>query len=619
MSFVTWSVRHVRGEDEHYVSEGDQLDLFGAAADLPPAYPDRAAWGTAPKLRAWQAEAIRRYEETQPRDFMAVATPGAGKTTFALTVAKKLHDSGKIQRITVVTPTEHLKRQWADAAARVGLALDPNFKNADGSHGFAYMGAAVTYAQVANKPLLHRARTEAGRTLVIMDEIHHAGDALSWGDGLREAFEPAARRLALTGTPFRSDTSPIPFVTYQEDRDGIRRSTADYTYGYGDALKDHVVRPVIFMAYSGQMRWRTSAGEEMAAQLGEGFTKDITSQAWRTALDPNGHWIPSVLHAADQRLTQVRRTVPDAGGLVIATDHQDAKAYAEQLKLITGRRPTVVLSDDKTASNKIDEFSESEERWMVAVRMVSEGVDVPRLAVGVYATSTSTPLFFAQAVGRFVRARKRGETASVFLPSVPALMGLANSMEEERDHALDKPKNMPGVVDFDQPMESGWDDDLLEEANREEKASGALAQGNFEALDSDASFHGVLFDGGAFGGGVAVGSEEEADFLGIPGLLDAEQVSTLLRERQTRHAQRRSGDSHPEPPAPAVPDHRRLKELRSQLSKNVSAWSARTGTPHGIIHNQLREKCGGPAVAQASEEQITARLALLQRWFIGRK
>ena len=70
----------------------------------------------------------------------------------------------------------------------------------------------------------------------------------------------AARRLALTGTPFRSDTAPIPFVRYLEDGDGIRRSSADYTYGYGDALKDHVVRPVIFLAYSGQMRWRTSAG-----------------------------------------------------------------------------------------------------------------------------------------------------------------------------------------------------------------------------------------------------------------------------------------------------------------------------------------------------------------------
>ena len=610
--------RPTRGEDEHHVSETDQLSLFGAAADLPPAYPDRAAWGTAPKLRAWQTEAIRRYEQAQPRDFMAVATPGAGKTTFALTIAKKLHDAGAIQRITVVTPTEHLKRQWADAAARVGLALDPNFKNADGHHGSGYLGAAVTYAQVANKPLLHRARTEAARTLVIVDEIHHAGDALSWGDGLREAFEPAARRLALTGTPFRSDTSPIPFVRYHEDGAGIRRSTADYTYGYGDALRDHVVRPVIFMAYSGQMRWRTSAGEEMAAQLGEGFTKDITSQAWRTALDPHGQWIPSVLRAADQRLTQVRHTVPDAGALVIATDHQDAKAYAEQLKLITGQRPTVVLSDDKTASQKIEDFADSDRRWMVAVRMVSEGVDVPRLAVGVYATSTSTPLFFAQAVGRFVRARKRGETASVFLPSVPGLMALANSMEEERDHALDRARAAPDVLDVEQPLETGWDDDLLEQANREDRASSALAQGNFQALDSDASFHGVLFDGGAFGGGgVAVGSQEEADFLGIPGLLDADQVSTLLRERQSRHVGRRSPG--PEPEAPAVPDHRRLKELRSRLSKNVAAWSARTGTPHGVIHNQLREKCGGPAVAQASEDQLETRLATLQRWFIGRK
>lgn len=208
----------------------------------------------------------------------------------------------------------------------------------------------------------------------------------------------------------------------------------------------------------------------------------------------------------------------------------------------------MVLSDDKAASNKIDQFSESDKRWMVAVRMVSEGVDVPRLAVGVYATSTSTPLFFAQAVGRFVRARKRGETASVFLPSVPVLMALANSMEEERDHALDKPKSVPDVVDFDQPMESGWDDDLLEEANREERASSALAQGNFQALDSDASFHGVLFDGGAFGGGAAVGSEEEAEYLGIPGLLDPEQVSELLRERQSRSAQRQGGGTAPSSP-----------------------------------------------------------------------
>lgn len=588
--------------------------LFGGPA-LPPAYPERAAWGTAPKLRAWQAQAMERYFETSPQDFLAVATPGAGKTTFALRIATELIERGVVNRVTIVTPTDHLKRQWADAAARVGIAIDPNFKNADGKHGRGFMGVAVTYAQVASKPMLHRAKTEAARTLVILDEIHHGGDALSWGDGIREAFEPAIRRLSLTGTPFRSDTAAIPFVEYAEDREGIRRSRADYTYGYGEALKDHVVRPVIFMAYSGQMRWRTSAGEEMAATLGAAVTKDITSQAWRTALNPMGEWIPAVLAAADKRLTEVRRSVPDAGGMVIATDHDDARAYAGELKKITGQSPTVILSDDAKASSKIEAFSAGEKRWMVAVRMVSEGVDVPRLAVGVYATSTATPLFFAQAVGRFVRARRRGETASVFLPSVPNLMALANQLELERDHALDRPEAEPDGF--------ATEDAEMLEANREEKGSDTLEKFKFEALESQASFDRVLFDGGEFGTGGEMGSEDELDFLGIPGLLDADQVSVLLKQRQTEQQNRRrrttAAGQAPAEAAPAVVDHRMLTDLRNELAKNVSAWSARAGMPHGMVHSELRRICGGPAVAQANEEQLQQRLKKLQGWFIGRK
>ncbi|MEW1982262.1 DEAD/DEAH box helicase [Citricoccus sp. NPDC079358] len=602
--------------------------LFHIGDDLPPALPERAAWGTAPKLRQWQQEALELYLSKQPQDFMAVATPGAGKTTFALRVAKMLLEAGTVTRIAVVAPTEHLKRQWADSAARIGVAIDPNFKNSDGRHGDEYIGVALTYAQVASKPILHRNRTENARTLVILDEIHHGGDALSWGEGIREAFEPATRRLSLTGTPFRSDTAAIPFVEYVEYDDGIRRSKSDYTYGYGPALRDHVVRPVIFMAYSGQMRWKTTTGDIMEAQLGEAATKDITAQAWRTALNPEGEWIPSVLAAADRRLTEVRRNVPDAGALVIATDHEDARAYAAQLKRITGEEVTVVLSDDKGASDKIEEFSAGTQRWMVAVRMVSEGVDVPRLCVGVYATSTSTPLFFAQAVGRFVRSRKRGETASVFLPSVPQLMLLANEMEAERDHALDRPESAAGVDELEDLSQSP-EEDLLAAANRQERASDSLTKSEFKALESQASFDKVLFDGSEFGTGGAIGSEDELDFLGIPGLLDAEQVGELLRQRQADQLKRRpkTGGNTASDPAhhgagpgtEQVVDHRRLKQMRSELSKNVSAWSARSGTPHGMIHNRLREISGGPAVAQATAEQLETRLKTLQGWFVGRK
>lgn len=550
-----------------------------------------------------------------PRDFLAVATPGAGKTTFALRIAVELMGQGIVDKITVVCPTEHLKGQWADAAARVGIHIDPSFTNAQGRAGSHFDGVAVTYAQVGANPAVHEMRTRDYRTLVILDEIHHAGDSLSWGDGVRQAFGDATRRLALTGTPFRSDTSPIPFVRYVEDADGIRRSQADYSYGYGNALRDMVVRPVLFMSYSGQMSWRTSTGDEMSARLGEPLTKDMMKQAWRTALDPKGEWIPAVLRAADLRLEEVRRQIPDAGGLVIASNQTQARAYARHLYEITGKKATIVLSDDADASDRIDAFRESDDRWMVAVRMVSEGVDVPRLSVGVYATNTSTPLFFAQAVGRFVRARKRGETATVFVPSVAPLLELASQMEVERDHALDRPKS----ADDEDAM---WnpEDAMVAQANASESASSDLLN-QYEALGADAEFDGVLFDGAAWGQGAQVGSVEEQEYLGIPGLLDADQVTTLLRARQAEQvaAQKKSKSAAKMREANAgVSDHRVRAAKRKELSHLVSSWSRRSGEPHAMVHAQLRQRCGGPEIALATTEQIEARIALLRQWFVGK-
>jgi len=590
----------------------DQPHLTDA---LSPAWPKRAAWGTATKLRAWQQAAMESYFDRLPRDFLAVATPGAGKTTFALSVASELLGRRQVDRIVIVAPTEHLKTQWAEAAGRAGIPIDPTYSAGQGKTSGDFVGIAVTYAGVAVNPLAMRIRTERSKTLVILDEVHHAGDALSWGEGVHEAFEPAARRLALTGTPFRSDDNPIPFVTYAPGEDGIPRSVADYTYGYAEALRDHVVRPVLFMAYSGQMAWRTRAGDEVSAQLGGPLTKDLTQQALRTALDPNGSWIPSVLAAADKRLGEVRKNVPDAGGLVIATDQDSARAYAKTLKQITGQSATVVLSDEKAASKKIAEFAADDSRWMVAVRMVSEGVDVPRLAVGVYATTTSTPLFFAQAVGRFVRSRSRGETASVFLPSVPGLLTFAGELELARDHVLGKK-----IQDEDDIFAA--ENALIAQANQGESASDEEALGPWEALGSEARFDRVLFDGGEFGhaGEVHVGSEEEMDFLGIPGLLDADQMRDLLRQRQSDRARKQKA-AGTTPTVGTRPDtveevttHEQLAVLRRELNGLVAAWNHRTGQPHGVTHNRLRKECGGPAAAVANGDQLRARIDKLRDW-----
>ncbi len=532
---------------------------------------------------------------------MAVATPGAGKTTFALTLAADLLSRGVVDRVVVVAPTEHLKVQWAQAAAGVGIALDPTMAGG-GVLGSDFTGFAVTYAGIATNPTAYRVRIEHRRTFVILDEVHHAGDAFTWGDAVREACEPAARRLCLTGTPFRSDDSFIPFVTYAPAEDGTLTSVADHSYGYGSALRDGVVRPVLFMAYSGDLHWRTRAGDEIQARLGEPLGRDGNAQALRTALDPKGSWIPAVLTAAHRRLTEVRRDVPDAGGLVIASDQTSARAYAAILAEVTGVDPVVVLSDEAGSSQRIAEFSAGMEPWMVAVRMVSEGVDIPRLSVGVYATTTSTPLFFAQAVGRFVRARRRGETATIFLPSVAGLLGHASDLEKMRDHVIGRP-----VKDEDDLFAA--EAELLAKAQEAEAGSAEL-QNQYQALGSQASFDKVLYDGGEFGYDGLVEDGEELDLLGIPGLLEPDQVAELLRQSRRTKAARPQVDRVSE----ETVLHERRSELRRELNGLVGAWHHRTGAPHGVTHTRLRDSTGGPPAASASVEILQQRIDLVRTW-----
>lgn len=577
-----------------------------------------------PSLRQWQQEALDLFLSRRPKDFLAVATPGAGKTTFALTLASTLHADKTVERIIVVVPTEHLKVQWSQAAARFGLSLDPEFTNSSAVNP-AYDGVVVTYAQVGMHPFKHHAVASTRRTLVILDEIHHAGDAKSWGDGVREAYNDVEHRLALTGTPFRSDDSAIPFVTYDDDGEGHLVSRADYTYGYAEALHDGVVRPVVFLAYSGEAQWRDSAGEEYSARLGEPLDAAQTARAWKTALDPKGDWIAAVLQAAHTRLQKIRANMPDAGGLVIATDTTTARAYAKILQTISSTPVTVVLSDEPGSSKRIDEFSASQDEWLVAVRMVSEGVDVPRLAVGVYATSAATPLFFAQAIGRFVRSRMPGESASIFLPSVPVLLRLAEEMEVSRDHVLGKAHR-----------ESGWSDELLEQANKQQTEPDEAS--TYQSIGASAELDSLIFDGSTYGTPTLAGTEEEQDFLGLPGLLDAEQVKTLLRKRQSdqldaREAEdkaRRAEQKHraATDPGAHIASARGssatgggtgvasedIPALRRELNDRVSIVASRTGRPHGAIHTEVRKACGGPPTALCSADQLRERINYLTRW-----
>ena len=389
-------------------------------------------------LRDWQQRAFYAYVTANKRNFLMVATPGAGKTIAAGRIAHHLLTTSAVERIVIVCPSEHLKRQWHSALAAVGIQIDYKWKNASGVVAADYHGIAVTYQQVTSNPDIHRMHCRR-RTLVIFDEVHHVGDEQSWGAATQEAFEQAPYRLLLSGTPFRGDGA-IPYVTYSDDGSGVLRSTADFSYDYGAALRDDVCRPVLFPSYRGTMEWESNFSR-IKATFQDALPENEARRRLRTALDPQGEWIRDVLRDANQRLTELRANGhPLAAGLVLCSDAIHARQLADRLHRVTGESATIALSEDDDASERIAAFAKGTGRWIVAVRMVSEGVDIPRLRVGVYATHWITELFFRQVVGRFVRVIGGIDEQSAFLyiPKEEALVSFAQRIKEERDHELDQ-------------------------------------------------------------------------------------------------------------------------------------------------------------------------------------
>lgn len=403
------------------------------------------------RLRPWQRRALDAYERSVRDDFLAVATPGAGKTLFALTAARlTLPALGR--RLVIVAPSRHLKHQWVEAAERFGFHLDADWSPTDQLPADVH-GIVTTYQQVA------MATREIGRVaeggLAILDEVHHAGDELAWGDAVAAAFSPAARRLALSGTPFRSDTAAIPFLNYVGSQ-----VVPDVEYGYQEALGDgHVVRPVYFPRFGGHMEWTAPDGAELSAAFDDPLPRSLANQRLRAALSLEGEWLPAVLGHAHTQLAEIRTARPDAAGLVIATDQEHAQGVARVLRERLDVRATVAVSEDPAASDKIRRFATGTDPWIVAVRMVSEGVDIPRLRVGVHATTTTTELFFRQAVGRIVRHTGDSGRSYMFVPDDPRLRHYSDTIAESRRHNL-RAKRQDGEARPAPEGREGADDQL---------------------------------------------------------------------------------------------------------------------------------------------------------------
>jgi len=553
------------------------------------------------RLRPWQKAALEQFRADEAEDFLAVATPGAGKTTFALTAAALDLAEHPGRRLVIVAPTQHLKFQWAAAADRFGLHLEPNWTPRDGALPADIHGIITTYQQVAQQayPLAGMATG----AFVILDEIHHAADDRAWGDGVRIAFGPAARRLALSGTPFRSDDTPIPFVRYDWGQ-----AHPDYEYGYGDALSDGgVVRPVWFPRIDGHMEWVAPDGEQFAHGFDDPLDRARSNQRLRAALSLEGDWLPAVVDQAHAHLLGLRARQPDAGGLVIAIDHDHARGIVDLLRRRHNVNATLVLSDDPGASKRIEHFAKGNQPWLVAVRMVSEGVDIPRLRVGVFATNTTTELFFRQAVGRLVRWRgtsRRQQKAVMFIPDDSRLRTWAAHIAVQRRHLLTKERTAVDDLDadataFDERPESSVDD--AEQLSLFQVLS-ATVVGDAEQpewLDDD----------------------EDGDDHELDDDLTANDDDGLLIALRPLHA---------EPPATATPRNpalgsdwatltprERRDRLREANADRVLELVQMTGRGHREVNGELNRRSSVGKVSEATVEQLHRRLTEADRWLDG--
>jgi len=541
----------------------------GARARSLPDWPD-----TRP-LRSWQEEATEAVRAHPAASFLASATPAAGKTTFGLHIAHRMLSAGFVSRVVVAGPTTHICRQWAADAGRYGIDLEPNRPNSDGPESADFHGVAVTYQTIAAGPDMHRLAAGRRPTLLIADEPHHMGDLAAWGVRTRKAFDGARFRLLLSGTPFRSDNSAIPWVTYDED--GLSR--ADYAYGYPQALRDRVCRPITFLPYDGEMEW-ISDGRLRSADFDLVLPAAEAARRLRTALSPDGEWMGEVLRDADARLSEVRGGGhPDAGGLVIASDQDHARAITARLGAVSGERPELVMSDEPGASRRIADFASSDRRWLVSVLMVSEGVDIPRLRVGVYATAARTELFFRQVVGRFIRSTPgpSRQMSYLLMPADPRLKALAHEIELERRHALD--------------LSPDAEEDEGEEMDdpRPEPEPG----GGFAALSSgDAELDEAIMSETAL---QLFPTEDPAS--------RAKKAAALARAA--------SAPENPEPERESA--YAARERLRGERSRLVADVARRGGKSHREVQARINRATRTRSVTSATIEQLERGNAMLRR------
>jgi len=380
------------------------------------------------KLRQWQIgcinKALKQYSNGN-NHFLALATPGAGKTLMASELANQLLKNNLIDLIICFSPSSIVSQDFSQS---LHSRINERFDGLLGAKGHSLTYQNLQYLDENFWQLFHRYRV-----FVIFDEIHHCAgsnidNANAWGEQIiLNVQDKAEYTLALTGTPWRSDTAPIVLSKYMHPSNKI---SCDYVYGLAEAIRDNVCRVPQIIAVDNN---HISVIDDEEVKAFTSF-KSVLSQSiisYQEIIE-NEKVIEYIISSAQRKLSTVRTHNSDGAGLIIASSIEHAKKIKALMKTCFNEDVVVVTYKENEPTNIIQRFRHSKTKWIISVGMISEGTNIPRLQVCCHLTNIKTEMHFRQILGRILRMTgSPNQEAIMYMPAEPKLLVYAYRVKED--------------------------------------------------------------------------------------------------------------------------------------------------------------------------------------------
>lgn len=420
-------------------------------------------------LRQWQKTAIDRFIECEDeKTFVLEAAPGAGKSRFAAFASQYALDQMGISHVVFIAPWLPILTSVKKNFQPLSLEVRDKF-HYDKKRGVLQRMPLVditldTYAGFCNQTTVDVIeawqKSDGFNFMLILDELHHTNTVSGkWGPYVERVAAMASKLVVMSGTYFRSDNRPIAFLEYENEK-----PKTQFSIGFTECVRERYTRQVSFRFHDPKIEILRTEDKKTTwrnlSKIPQSSAK-MQSVAKREVLSTSCQHIDKLIEDAWIELVAIRRKWPDAACLVVCRsgshgeEERAIHAVEARIKTLTGQRPEVVTSDDSTSRGRLDSFANSSEPFLCAIRMVSEGVDIPRIRMVLFLSYTDSEMLFRQIVGRccrYIDGKEDDTAALVILPKFRVMADFAERFELESKHGALNMTPLPPKVptEFDE-------------------------------------------------------------------------------------------------------------------------------------------------------------------------